>query len=120
MRGQHGRQREGAEQNGREAAVDVLLGPVDQPVVTAKKQDADDEDQRPLGAPARPARADGGDDDGKNGGRDQESERRDREGTESSVADFDRQPRRAPDKTEKAEERDPDRVQHQGIMSHVR
>jgi hypothetical protein len=91
----HERQR--GEQDGRQAALDELFGPVNQAVVTREQQQAHPRDERPFGPAARIARAERAHHNGQHGSGDEEPQRRHVEGTQPAVSNLDHQPGGTPD-----------------------
>lgn len=86
--------RQRRKEDGRQAAVEILLGPVDQPVVAGEERQPDDRDQAPLPAAPGPRGAEQWYQDGEDGCGEQETERGDVEGTQASVAHLDHEPAR--------------------------
>ena len=95
-----GDQRKRGGQNRRQSAVDVLLRPVNRPVVTGEHQQRHDRDQAPLDAPTWPAGADNRDHRRHHAAGDKEPDGGHVERPQAAISDFDDEPGRAPDQTE--------------------
>jgi hypothetical protein len=94
------RQWQRGEQDRGQAAVDVLLAPIDQPIVSGEQHEPNPGDEQPLGAAAWPARVEHRHQRRHDQSRQRKAPRGNRERSKPAVAHFDHHPGRAPDEAQ--------------------